>query len=304
MAIKKTNDRPRKKSTKVITEGKQIFVHCPLCSKNDYYQIYSQENSLCVVQCRCCKFMYVNPRPSVISDKENDEAYYKQYMRAANAQTVLFNNRFQEFLSGQSHGKVLDIGCATGNFLKVAEQNGWYAVGIDLSQWACRYLQESGFEDVFHTTLEEAKFPDAHFDAVHLSHVLEHVSNPINFLTEIHRVLKPKGRIIIEVPNESRFPWNYKLIHLLQPRHTPRVYMSDKHLSLFTPKTLSRMLFQNGLTPRTIRSEGFATKGRMQTPVFQKKTLMILFLHLVVSLNLDVRVGFGRYIVSMAEKAS
>ncbi|MFX0011157.1 MAG: class I SAM-dependent methyltransferase, partial [Candidatus Hermodarchaeota archaeon] len=43
-------------------------------------------------------------------------------------------------------GRVLDIGCATGNFLKVAEQNGWHAVGIDLSKWACDYLEKSGFK--------------------------------------------------------------------------------------------------------------------------------------------------------------
>jgi 2-polyprenyl-3-methyl-5-hydroxy-6-metoxy-1,4-benzoquinol methylase len=281
---------------------KKVFVDCPLCAQNHSVQICAQPNAVSVVQCRSCNFMYLNPRPITISDTENDEAYYTQYKNAAQSQTVLFNHRFREFLSGQSQGRVLDIGCATGNFLKVAEQFGWDTYGIDLSQWACDYLRKSGFDNIFNATLEEINFKEAYFDAVHLSHVLEHIPDPIAFLVEIKRILKPGGRVIIEVPNEARFPLNYKLIHLLQPRHAPRVEMTDKHLSLFTPHTLKKMLYKGGLTPLVLRSEGFGAKGRMQTPMFQKKTVMLLLMRFAVSLNLDVHLGFGRYIVAMAEK--
>ncbi|EFK08319.1 methyltransferase domain protein [delta proteobacterium NaphS2] len=255
----------------------------------------------------CCKmqllrFHVFEPPPSYNSDEDNDEAYYSQYIDAKAAQNALFNHRFNEFLSDSTQGKVLDIGCATGNFLHVAEQKGWEAVGIDLSPWVCRHLQEKGFTNVFNTTLEDAGFPDAYFDAVHLSHILEHVPKPIEFLMEIHRILKPKGRVIIEVPNESKFPWNYKIINLLQPSHAPRVKMTEKHLSLFTPRTLAQMLLKGGLNPKVVRSEGFGSEGRMQTPMFQKKTVKLFILRLVLSLNIDVRIGFGRYIVAMAEK--
>jgi len=279
------------------------YVNCPLCLKNDCYPIFSRGNSLIVVKCRFCKFMYVNPRSNVRREVQNTEEYYKQYIKAEHAQRILFGNRFKEFLTQQQHGKVLDIGCATGTFLTVAQENGWEAVGIDMSEWAYNYLRKGGFNSIYQCTLEEAEFPDEYFNAVHLSHILEHIPDPGSFLIEIHRILEPKGLVIIEVPNESKFPWNYKLIQLFQPLHRPKRRMTVQHLSLFSPKTMRRMLAENGFSPVIVRSEGFSVKGRMQTPMFQKASLRVFLIKMVAALKLDIGLGFGRYIVAMAEKA-
>jgi SAM-dependent methyltransferase len=220
----------------------------------------------------------------------------------ADSHKKLFEENLNEFLSHSKPGNILDIGCATGQFLEIAQERGWQTTGIDISKWACKYLINRGFTDIHHGTLEEANFPDAIFDAVHMSHVLEHVPLPGDFLNEVHRILKPGGRVIIEVPNESLFPYNYMLINFFKPKNLPPRQTPPNHLSLFSPTTLSRLLNDAAFTPVILRSEGFASPHRLLTPVFQEKTTLVKLALLFCRFRIDVRLGFGRYIVAVAQK--
>lgn len=96
--------------------------------------------------------------------------------------------------------KVLDIGAGGGTFLDVLRSLGWETYGVDISAIAVRKLNERGFT-VFHGELEEANYPDNSFDVVRASFVMEHVKDPLLFLKEIYRILKPGGKTIISVPN-------------------------------------------------------------------------------------------------------
>ena len=246
--------------------------------------------------------MYLNPRYQIIDDIENDENYYKNYLNASKSHKLLFEEKFNTYLSQITPGKLLDIGCGTGDFLEVANGKGWKAVGIDVSEWACKYLLKQEYEDIHHCSLEEAAFPEETFHLVHMSHVLEHISKPNLFLAEVYRVLKPGGFVLIELPNERFFPWNYRLFNLLKPGQFTSSGISEKHVNLFTKKTLIHFLKKNLLTPLTVQEEGFASKGRVTTPAFKEKKIPIRLALLLCQWRLDVLLGLGRYLVALAYK--
>jgi len=280
-----------------------IFVCCPFCGRDNPKTIYNQSGRR-IVRCKECKFMYQNPRGQNLVSKRHQGDYFKQeYLNTAVSHKKLFEEKFNAFLSNRKPGMILDVGCATGQFLEVAQERGWRTVGIDVSEWVCNYLTNKGFTDIQNCTLEEADFPDELFDAVHMNHVLEHIPLPRDCLTEAHRILKPGGLIVIEVPNEYYFPYNYKIMNMLMPSHmTPR-QTAIGHLSLFTPDTLQKVLKSSGFTPIRIRTEGFANQHRTSTPTFKKKTFIIKLALSLCRLHIDTFLGLGRYLVAVARKS-
>lgn len=110
---------------------------------------------------------------------------------------------------------VLDIGCGSGAFLKKAMQLGWEAQGIDPDSKAA--AQVAGLR-VEQGALPRTKLPDATFDVVTLSHVIEHTHDPVASLREVFRLLKPGGQIWIATPNltsdgHRRFRANWIGLH-------------------------------------------------------------------------------------------
>src|SRR5690606_22840080 len=93
----------------------------------------------------------------------------------------------------KAKGNLLDIGAGTGDFLLVAKQNGWNAIGIEPSEKAKAIAQQKGVE--LKSNLSE--FEDHSFDVITMWHVLEHVPNLENQIKDLKRLLKSNGSIII-----------------------------------------------------------------------------------------------------------
>ena len=74
-------------------------------------------------------------------------------------------------------------------------------LGLDLSPEAAAIAARENGVQVVTATLAGACFPDASFGVVTMFHVLEHVLDPCAVLTEVHRVLRPGGRVVLQVPN-------------------------------------------------------------------------------------------------------
>ena len=102
-------------------------------------------------------------------------------------------------------GNLLDIGSGTGDFLTKAKNSGWTITGIEPNQKAKDISISKGV--VFVDNLESIK--NNSFDVITMWHVLEHVPNLENQITELKRLLKPNGTIIVAVPNYKSFDANY-----------------------------------------------------------------------------------------------
>src|SRR5208283_4697550 len=92
-------------------------------------------------------------------------------------------------------------GCGDGRFLALMRDAGWDVYGIEPDPVAAKVAQRELGTSVTVGALEDAGFPDEAFDAVTLSHVIEHVHDPVALLAECRRVLKPDGSVVIVTPN-------------------------------------------------------------------------------------------------------
>jgi SAM-dependent methyltransferase len=95
--------------------------------------------------------------------------------------------------------------------------------------------------------LKEQALPDAHFDVILMSHVIEHLPDPLDELIECRRILKPSGSIVIATPNARG------LGHLAVGRHWLGLD-PPRHLQIFTAKALTRLLAMSGFRPLQVRT--------------------------------------------------
>ena len=111
-------------------------------------------------------------------------------------------------LEGHIQGRrLLDVGTGTGSFVDSARSRGWDAIGIEppQSEPVDGTREEDALPRIVYCDLEKEVPPvvaTGSFDVIHSNHVLEHVTDPVPFLSSCRRFLKPDGCFIIEVPNE------------------------------------------------------------------------------------------------------
>lgn len=102
-------------------------------------------------------------------------------------------------------GKLLDIGAGTGDFLAVAKSDGWQTVGIEPSAKA----KEIAIKKGVNFAQDLASLESNSFDIITMWHVLEHVPNLEEYISELKRLIKPSGTIIIAVPNFKSYDAKY-----------------------------------------------------------------------------------------------
>ena len=134
--------------------------------------------------------------------------------------------------------RLLDVGCGNGAFLVRMQEAGWDVQGLDLDATAVAVARDLGVPARC-GALGDTTFPKNQFDAVTLSHVVEHLPDPADSLRICHRILRPGGVLSLTTPNlasvgHSLFGRDW--IGLEAPRH----------LVLFTPDSLARCLDRIG----------------------------------------------------------
>ena len=103
---------------------------------------------------------------------------------------------------------LLDLGCGTGDFLKTAKEDGWQITGIEPSPIARRFANQKTANAVFDIK-ELDNLPGESFDVITLWHVLEHLPNLEKHFEIFKSLLKPKGRLVIAVPNFKSYDAHY-----------------------------------------------------------------------------------------------
>jgi SAM-dependent methyltransferase len=137
-------------------------------------------------------------------------------------------------------GRVLDVGCGSGDLLEHFAKRGWDAYGIDPSRAAVDAAARRGAK-VHHGTLRDQPWPDEFFDLITFQHSLEHITDPLDALHRSRGLLAPGGLLAVEVPNWSC--WQRRLLfrNLWFGLDLPR------HRQHFSPTALDRLAGQLGL---------------------------------------------------------
>lgn len=136
-------------------------------------------------------------------------------------------------------GHLLDVGCATGNYLAEMRKHGWQVTGVELQVDAADYARRRFDIDVFNGDLMECQFPPHTFDVITLWDVLEHTHDPVAILKETFRILKPDGLLIFSIPNPNSV-WAHRFGAFWIGYDAPR------HLHLFYGDNLQQLLAVTG----------------------------------------------------------
>lgn len=135
---------------------------------------------------------------------------------------------------------LLDVGCGNGMFLSRAEMVGWTVTGIDIDPDAVKIARDNGL-NVKVGSIIDIKVVEQQFDVITLSHVIEHVHDPIDLLLECYALLKPGGYLWLQTPN------------IASQGH--RLYGEDwrgleppRHLTLFSLNAMKQAILRVGFT--------------------------------------------------------
>jgi 2-polyprenyl-3-methyl-5-hydroxy-6-metoxy-1,4-benzoquinol methylase len=187
---------------------------CPLC-QHPKSQIFDQREfqgwEVINRICSQCGFVFQSPRMTAV---ELDDFYARQYRQVYQGEDgptskdlMIQEGRADSLLelvraTGHKVNRHLDIGCSSGILLEYFKNNlGCDPVGVEPGQAYRKYACQKGL--IVYTSLDEMLSQSEHrFDLISLAHVLEHIPDPVIYLTELRKnILSPSGMILIEVPN-------------------------------------------------------------------------------------------------------
>ena len=154
----------------------------------------------------------------------------------------------KELMRFKKSGKLLDVGCAYGFFLELADRAGFDVYGIDPSGYAVSQAQKKFGKKVQCTQLSESDFPPKSFGVITLFDVFEHLENPKKDLTTLHKMLADDGLLVVATGDTSSFWANF----------TGRkwtFYNPPQHIFYFNQENITRIFNESGFhIHRTIRT--------------------------------------------------
>jgi 2-polyprenyl-3-methyl-5-hydroxy-6-metoxy-1,4-benzoquinol methylase len=172
---------------------------CNICSGTSFTTVYKYKTHG-VLRCNRCKTLC---RDIVFNREESERLYSEDYFCDLQKDFFHSNRELRERAFRNkieiidklypSKGRLLDLGCAIGTFLKVAREDSWEVEGIELSKYAANYAVEKENLTVHNGDLLDMKLPSNSFDVVTLWDMVDHSETPNDVIKEVYRILKPGG---------------------------------------------------------------------------------------------------------------
>ncbi|MFL5339878.1 MAG: class I SAM-dependent methyltransferase [Gemmataceae bacterium] len=232
---------------------------CPLCHGPHWSPLLEAQDPhagadglwYAVVQCDSCGTCFTNPRPdpaTVARFYPPPELHHQPRRNSAWPWRRLLprGGAMTPGVAWHGEGRLLDVGCGSGAYLRAMRRRGWKVTGLDASpRMAERVRDELGLP-AHAGTLPHLNLEPESFDVITMWHTLEHVHEPLPLLREARKLLAPQGKLVLAVPNIDSWPFRWFGRHwfgLELPRH----------LTHFTPATLPQMLQRAGFVCEPLR---------------------------------------------------
>lgn len=236
------------------------YVNCNLCENNNFIVLYRENTDYSkmpepnefscsninygkhgqIVKCKDCGLVYMNPRrnAAIIHEMygiQEDNVYYDE----RRGRNITFLKALEDINSVcVKKGKLLDVGCGIGLFLRLARSSKWDIEGIEPSKWATRIARDKYRLNVQTGTLKTAKLFNEKFDVITMWDVIEHCTDPLGELKLTNSVLKKNGYLFLTTMDLDSF-----VARLMGRRWW---WLMEMHLFYFTRETIKKLLGEAG----------------------------------------------------------
>jgi SAM-dependent methyltransferase len=226
---------------------------CPLCGPQSGKAILSKASSFQIYACPKCRLGQTVPYPEESNGQEyytnSDEHFANQYANGRIQWHKYMGSLLDHAKPYVSSGSILDIGTGIGFMLEVAKERGFNeTTGIEPSPAAGRYSREKLGLNIIQGHFPSPALHGQQFNLITLSHVLEHVPEPLVFLQAIKEYLKPGGVAVITAP-----AYNGLIVRVIQ--HRWYGFQPTQHIWQLTPKIVANMCKTAGLEVLKVSSE-------------------------------------------------
>jgi 2-polyprenyl-3-methyl-5-hydroxy-6-metoxy-1,4-benzoquinol methylase len=223
-------------------------IPCPFCGSDKFsvYERFGSELQYTYVLCSACSLVYQSPRPKY--DQHFIDAAYAEYYQFADnlelndladvreSSVTMFKKEVEHIIQyDKKRTAVLDIGSGMGTFLYASKPYYKTVIGLDVSKQMASYVEKKLGVKIYVEQLEDFNYPEK-FSLIHMSHVLEHVPDPNQWLQKAKRMLDSSGILVINVPN--KFSFSYRLQHLFTKLRLKKQFSNSWNDASRTPDHL------------------------------------------------------------------
>ena len=281
MKITKYGDDMESKEIKAPLADEEInlepakWVSCNLCDGNSFKFLFTKKSvsshSYQVVRCRECSLVQVNPQPSaeVIQSYYGTSYFnirskrgYDKYLSSSvekqiistyekNLKDISFANIEKELFTKKEKPRVLDIGCASGYFLKYMKDRNWETEGIELNKEMLLYGKKALNLDIKEADFLSYPFPNIKtekYDLITLWATIEHFNNPLKVLLKSYKLLDRGGYLIIST-------CSYELLAKIFGKKW-RFMNLPEHLYFFSIDNLYHLAHRSGFSIKKMKTYG------------------------------------------------
>ncbi|MDQ3198593.1 MAG: class I SAM-dependent methyltransferase [Verrucomicrobiota bacterium] len=213
----------------------ETITNCPGCGSDRIRTVVEPD----IGQCAGCALHFRNPRPTQaeIARSYDTGDTFEAWQEQEVSRAAMWQRRLEVVRRYCPGGKLLDVGTGDGRFLAAARDAGYIVAGTEVSESGARFARDRGLE-VYMGQITDVALPDQSFDVVTLWHVLEHVPDPGALLRRVRSCLRPRGTLVVAVPNEENFFLRRRFGLAKGSPFDPLIFGGEIHLTYFRPATL------------------------------------------------------------------
>ncbi len=275
-------------------------MECKICKSRNIIEKYKIERfslPFLVYKCRNCGFLFQE-----IDEEKAYSFYTRGYYEGKETYSYQDERKNEKFAGYVWRKRIdilarmektlgeknfLDVGCAFGGLMKVAEEKGYKSYGVEVSEYSGGYAMERfGKDRIFIGSIENIALPRDFFSMVTMIEVIEHIVNPKKAILNIYNSMKKDGVLLIQTANMRGLQAKIygKNYHYFLPGHVS--YFNDKNLkNLLKQSGFSKIKVYGGvefgLLPKLMKS-----RGDFNSPHEYLKWIRIALYHLLSKIRI------------------
>lgn len=257
-------------------------VPCPICGSSGQKELFkdtlgndlpsfdyafspAHSRTYRIVKCHSCGHAFsIVPKKNVAENYES--VVDEEYLKRQDERMMTAKNVVSTLVKTAPCGRLLDVGCATGDFLIVA-QDHYTVEGLELSNWSAQLARQRGL--LVHTTTLDSMLELEAYDVITLFGVIEHFESPKNEVANLSRIIKPGGIVCLWTGDSDS--WVARLLG------RKWWYIQGQHIQLFSRRSLLLLFEESGFELILLKKYPFVTNFQSLNKSLRRYSLVSAF---------------------------